>query len=116
MTRMQFKESLKTDRRAQVMQAITLAVAIAFLGVNSLLLARVTGADQGENTGRFALLLVGAGGVTMAGVVVAFRRLNPKLARCPHCRSYLGGLCSQVVIACGRCGGCGKQLLDDDDD
>ena len=96
-----------------MLQALALVIAIAFLGISSLQLARFTGADQGENTGRFALLLFSAGGVALAGVVVAFRKLGRGLARCPHCRAYLGGLSSQVVIACGRCGSCGERLLTD---
>lgn len=115
MTRSEFIVSLKADRRAQVLQSIALVVAMAFLGVSSLLLARLTGADQGENTGRFALLLVCAGAVALVSVVLAFRKLGRAMARCPHCRAYLGGLCSQVVIACGRCGGCGARLLEDAD-
>jgi hypothetical protein len=114
MTRQEFIKLVKADLKAQRRQVMLLmGLVLIFSLVGMSLVNRAS--DQILHLRSQELWLLLALTVLVAALAVVGLRLTGKaLLRCPHCRKCLGGISSQVVVACGRCGFCGMQIIDED--
>ena len=114
MSRQEFIKLVMADNRTQVFQIVALSIIFGLFGGLGTLLMRKW-EDQVLNPGSPQLwVLLGLATAWCVASMVTLRKSDRFLLKCPHCKSHLGGLSSQVVVASGRCGSCGGKIIDGD--
>jgi len=113
MTRHDFIKLVKNDQRAQWRQVFCFVSVIAGFCLLETFLAKKWEENLQLNQ-PYLWILIGIALIAVVVVIGVLRIGNKFLLKCRHCQKCLGGISSQTVIASGRCGFCGEQIIDKD--